>query len=737
MASLSPRPRPRGRHRIERRAPGARALCVVLVVAGLLLSGTAAATADPGWGPGAPEPGPKPSANPQPKNPGPKTPAKTPAKPEKEEEPEPIGSPGTHAAHDGYGYGYPEAPDCNEATLGTTCVGDNRGFYQGQCTSWVAHRLSQRNGISFSNWYAGRHWGDAVDWKDVAKSMGKKPDKVPTTGAVAWFKRGHVAYVEQVNYDGSIVISEMNFDGANGFRFVTVSRASGYWPDKFLHLADVVPYDATAPTVPGKPRLVSHQGRVGLAWRPSYDGWGVAGYRISRDGAPLAVTTRATYWDRQVSPGQAYVYTVVAFDRAGNSSRPVRVRLSPGAESADRAWIDTDAGTALCGRTGKTGKQKVACTVLTDVGWRRAQLPRRTDWGHVGSRHFVEVAGDAAYCRTVGRLARPRAVCTVLDSTTMTWGRDLRSGRLRLLADGRTWTATDAGPAVCGLAGGPRHQRLGCAVLGEHGWRYRSLKRDILWGAPTSRAFVAQGDKVSYCRTVRPQPGSARLSCTPFYAEKLAWGYDRKSDPKASGPTEGTWLPTSAGPALCGGTAPAGCRVLTWSGWRFVKARTNGVSHAMTQAYVGDGSGVSWCRAIRSGSKYRPACTSLDTKKLRWRADVVAGRSGALEAVNRTWIDTAAGPALCGRAGSEKRQAVGCHVLADGSWTWTRTSGRTSWGNADYRAFLPTASGVSYCRTVGRSSLACTGLDVAPGSGLTWDATETSTSTDLALADAF
>ena len=71
-------------------------------------------------------------------------------------------------AHDGYAYGFPEAPDCNEATLGTDCVGDDRGFFQGQCTSWVAHRLSQRNGICFSNWYAGRHWGDAVDWK-VAK----------------------------------------------------------------------------------------------------------------------------------------------------------------------------------------------------------------------------------------------------------------------------------------------------------------------------------------------------------------------------------------------------------------------------------------------------------------------------------------------------------------------------------------------------------------------------------------
>ena len=329
--------------RPSRHGRTARLLSVLFVVAGLLLSGhRRSRPPTPGWGPGMPSPEPaEPTRSPsEPKTPAP-SPTPTPT-PTPSPTPTLIGSPGTHAAHDGYAYGFPEAPDCNEATLGSSCVGDDRGFFQGQCTSWVAHRLSQRNGISFSNWYAGRHWGDAVDWKNVAKSMAIKPDLTPSTGAVAWFKRGHVAYVEQVNYDGSIVLSEMNFDGANGFRFVTVSRASGYWPDKFLHLADVVPYDATAPSAPGRPQVVAHQGRVGLAWRPSYDGYGVAGYRVLRDGVPLAVTGRPSYWDRQVSAGQAYEYTVEAFDAAGNTSPAVRARVAPGAEAADRAWVSTD-----------------------------------------------------------------------------------------------------------------------------------------------------------------------------------------------------------------------------------------------------------------------------------------------------------------------------------------------------------------------------------------------------------
>ena len=55
--------------------------------------------------------------------------------------------PGTHAASATYGYPYPAAGDCNEATLGGGCVGDSRGFLQGQCTSWVAFRLASRNGV--------------------------------------------------------------------------------------------------------------------------------------------------------------------------------------------------------------------------------------------------------------------------------------------------------------------------------------------------------------------------------------------------------------------------------------------------------------------------------------------------------------------------------------------------------------------------------------------------------------
>ena len=407
--------------------------------------------------------------------------------------------------------------------------------------------------------------------------------------------------------------------------------------------------------------------------------------------------------------------------------------MAPGAEAADRAWVSTDAGPALCGRSGKPRKPQLACTVLTDAGWRRAELPRRTDWGHVGSRHFVTTDGDAAYCRTVGRPSRPRATCTVLDATTLTWGRDVRSGRLPLLADGRVWTSTDAGPALCGLGGGAARQRLGCAVLTDAGWRYRGLHRSIRWGAPTSRAFVADGDRVSFCRTVSPRPSTQLLSCTPFYAGSLKWGYDRKSDPVGGRSDRGHLAADGRRP----GIVRHGSRGLP---------RADLVGLALRPGPLGrqrprDQPGVRRRRRrrllvphgpVRIGVPRLPAPPSTPTSCAGSGA-VVSSTSRALATVNRGWLDTAAGPALCGRAGTEKGQRVGCHVLTEAGWRWTRSARRSPWGHADYRAFLPTADGVSYCRTLGAASVACTGLDAS----LSWGATEKSARTDLTYADPF
>jgi surface antigen len=143
------------------------------------------------------------------------------------------------------GYPYPNAPDCNEQT-GANCVPDQWGFTQGQCHSWVAYRLNELNAAelqgTFNNWYRqpqGYTWGGGGAWAASAKRAGIRVDTTPALGAVAWWSAngGHVAYVESLNSDGTITVSEMNLDFHNSFDFATLS-ATYRWPDAFLHIAD-------------------------------------------------------------------------------------------------------------------------------------------------------------------------------------------------------------------------------------------------------------------------------------------------------------------------------------------------------------------------------------------------------------------------------------------------------------------------------------------------------------------
>lgn len=721
-------PHRHARHRASTRPRAARRGLVLslALVLGLTL-GLTSAVAEPGTG--QPDQG-KPGATAA-GQPGAKAADKDEQQPEA-----PYVSPGTIEAHASYGYPWPTAPDCDESAVSSAgCVNDGRGFFQGQCTSWVAHRLSQLNGISFTNWYAGRHWGNADQWAAVAKSIHIKPSEKPTAGDVAWYARGHVAYVESVNQDGSIMISEMNFDGHNDFRMITLSPGGAGWPDKFLHLADivpgaatVVPVDTTAPTAPTGLRVVSHRGRIGVDWQPSSDAWGVAGYRVSRSGAPVATTPAdaTAYWDHQVSPGQAYSYSVVAYDGAGNVSDPATIEVGQPGESADRAWVPTRAGPALCGRTGAPESQRLGCTVLTRKGWLFAGLGRDTRWGREDSRSYVASPdGGVSYCRNVGDGTLPRGVgCTTLDAETLTWGHDRIAGHLDRTLDGdRAWLSTGAGPALCGLVGSPAHPRVGCTVLTDDGWSFGGVGRDTAWGLPGSRAFLSADDgTVDFCRRVAGPGAQVLASCTPFDPATRLWGYDRISElPEPTLDLNRTWLTTRAGPALCGRTGTEqdqrlGCSVLTDAGWT-----SPGPGPSLSwgapdsRAFVRSGdNGVFYCRTVAGATGDHAACTRFDAARNTWGTNVVADAVAHSLADSRTWQTTASGPALCGRAGSEAGQRLACNALTPRGWVATGPGGNTPWG--DNGTFVPSGEGgLSYCRTFtpesGTRRLACTAYD--------------------------
>lgn len=100
----------------------------------------------------------------------------------------------------------PEGFDPNHPT------GDTGNAYEySQCTWWAYVRRHQL-GLP-----AGSHMGNGADWADTARRLGYWVDSTPRVGDVICFQRGqydsdptygHVAIVENVGADGSIVTSE-------------------------------------------------------------------------------------------------------------------------------------------------------------------------------------------------------------------------------------------------------------------------------------------------------------------------------------------------------------------------------------------------------------------------------------------------------------------------------------------------------------------------------------------------
>lgn len=88
--------------------------------------------------------------------------------------------------------------------------GAYNGYDYGFCTWYVANRRAEVGSAVPSN------LGNASTWDDRAAAMGLMVNKTPTVGAAVVTSQsgaGHVAFVEAINADGSIWISEMNSYG--------------------------------------------------------------------------------------------------------------------------------------------------------------------------------------------------------------------------------------------------------------------------------------------------------------------------------------------------------------------------------------------------------------------------------------------------------------------------------------------------------------------------------------------
>jgi len=121
----------------------------------------------------------------------------------------------------------PAAPSRNSYATGGSgsfaAVYGYNGYDYGFCTWYVANRRTQIGNSLPSN------LGNASTWDDRALGAGLSVNKTPAVGAAVVTSQrgaGHVAFVEQVNSDGSIWVSEMN---SRGQRSMTDGTAAGGW----------------------------------------------------------------------------------------------------------------------------------------------------------------------------------------------------------------------------------------------------------------------------------------------------------------------------------------------------------------------------------------------------------------------------------------------------------------------------------------------------------------------------
>lgn len=148
----------------------------------------------------------------------------------------------------GNDYPYP-AGQCTPNAAGCT---DKWFFYRYNCTSWVAHKVSQMWGTEkdFNNSITSPSLSHAVYWKSRLQTKGYQANNTPIVGSIAYWgasaspgvgANGHVAFVIGVTRNSSdvitsILISEYNGSNSFGYGTRTLTPGSTGYPNSFIHV---------------------------------------------------------------------------------------------------------------------------------------------------------------------------------------------------------------------------------------------------------------------------------------------------------------------------------------------------------------------------------------------------------------------------------------------------------------------------------------------------------------------
>ncbi len=139
------------------------------------------------------------------------------------------------------------------APVSTGSPNNKLGNAKGNCTWYVNGRLQE---LGYSAATLNKLWGNAQDWDNQAIAAGITISSTPKVGSIAQWENGHVAVVERVNADGTILISESSYSPSSGsaadylYKEETISASN---PSRYIIVdKNILPISpGTSPIIPG------------------------------------------------------------------------------------------------------------------------------------------------------------------------------------------------------------------------------------------------------------------------------------------------------------------------------------------------------------------------------------------------------------------------------------------------------------------------------------------------------
>jgi surface antigen len=303
---------------------------------------------------------------------------------------------------------------------------DPWGFALRNCTSFVAWRLRETNGVSgFSNHMDGGHWGNAADWDENARALGYLVDDVPAIGAVAQTDEGrvgHVAWVSAVDGD-TVTIEEYNHAGPGIYSTRTVPVSDF----RYIHVADVAP----APSRGSSRVSAAAADEAGRSWSFQVER---SGNLVRREtGARARVLGARGAWSTLAAPTTTVdddgLVWLAAVTRDG------RIRTSHSTLRGGWSRLQT---------VERTSSAPTSSPALVSDGRRGVRLLTVTPGGDlVQVRRTQDGWGRPLHMGAPGSWGTHTAVTTAVDSKGRTWLAAVTAdGRLMLRSttpDGKVW----------------------------------------------------------------------------------------------------------------------------------------------------------------------------------------------------------------------------------------------------------------------------------------------------------